>query len=290
MARRTAGHQDAYVAMEIARLRARHVADKERPKLPKSSASAPNWVRDAPADPEKALAAEIHAAPHRMFRPQISTKLKPLSVPTEIDVERIHEAANAAIRSCVGHRAFSRRDERRMVGLREAQRAPQKAFATLGKLARPRERLLNERLPGRRTLTAARRSPAKRARSLPEPEPEPELKQRGSHSPRLRKGDEVGSSDFNGVVQAVWSSRRTQTVRNGEVVEAKPRHEVLVRFESGAEWFPEHRLRLLRRPTKSELQSTLADLDPDLSSTLGRSLWTACAAQHLGGTRSLKLD
>ena len=100
MARRTAGHQDAYVAMEIARLRARHVADKERPKLPKSSASAPNWVRDAPADPEKALAAEIHAAPHRMFRPQISTKLKPLSVPTEIDVERIHEAANAAIRSC----------------------------------------------------------------------------------------------------------------------------------------------------------------------------------------------
>jgi hypothetical protein len=93
---------------------------------------------------------------------------------------------------------------------------------------------------------------------------------------------QAGAVPIAGVVQAIWQSRRATAIVNRVVVPAPLRREFLVRFELGAEWVQEENLVLLRRPSSAELMDSIAGLDPDLSTTLGRSL----AAQANAGPPS----
>ena len=172
-------------------------------------------------------------------------------------IAQIELAAERAMRGAKGLRA--RREERRLKGIRFASQNPKKAFANLGRLGGHSPK--RSRRPAGDSLEA---SPTGDEPSSP------------TNTGELRKGDEVavtGEPGAKGIVQGVWNSHRTSAVVDGEVVSARKRREIFVRFfPAGGGWFDEAQLTLLRHPTKQELRDTVFSTDPDLGSSLGRSL------------------
>ena len=179
-------------------------------------------------------------------------------------IAQIQLAAERAMRGAKGLRA--RREERRLKGIRYASRNPKKAFANLGRLGGDSPKRSRRPADGSATQAAAlEASPTGDEPSSPT-----------NTTCELRKGDEVaiiGEPGAKGIVQGVWNSHRTSAVVGGEVVSARKRREIFVRFfPAGAGWFDEAELTLLRHPTKQELRDTVFSTDPDLGSSLGRSL------------------
>ena len=178
-------------------------------------------------------------------------------------IAQIELAAERAMRGAKGLRA--RREERRLKGIRFASQDPKKAFANLGRLGGHSPKRSRRPAGGSPTQAAAlEASPTGDEPSSP------------TNTGELRKGDEVavtGEPGAKGIVQGVWNSHRTSAVVDGEVVSARKRREIFVRFfPAGGGWFDEAQLTLLRHPTKQELRDTVFSTDPDLGSSLGRSL------------------
>jgi hypothetical protein len=271
----------------IAALRARHATDRAASGLPpiekpgqskrRTEARSPSKSHLSPGkernedsveslevttprnDAHEALLAELQRAPGTLGGQQISSVLNSQTYAIQ---KACYDQGKAAIRETIGLRAAT--SHRRLAGHREAKRDPARAYSGLGGLAT-------------RHRSSLKRSPQRRLNALPR-SPGP-----GEVVP-LAKGDEVrvkqqGEAWMYGVVQAIWQSRRKTLVIDGAVVPALHLREVLVRFDVGAQWVSEDDLELLRHPSAQELRSSVKDLDPDLTTTLGRSLW----AQINGG-------
>ncbi len=271
----------------IAALRARHAQDRAASGLPpiekprqmkrRTGAESPNKSHLSPGKERKqnslkspeattprmnaheALLAELQRTPGEVGGQQISSGLTDQNYAIR---KECHDQGKAAIRETIGLRAAT--SHRRLAGHREAKRDPARAYSGLGGLA------TRHRSP--------KRSPQRRLEALPtSPAPDKVIP--------LAKGDEVrvkikgDDCRLNGIVQAIWQSRRDTLVIDGDVVPALRLREVLVRFDVGAQWVSEDELELLRHPSAEELRSSVKDLDPDLATTLGRSLW----AQINGG-------
>jgi hypothetical protein len=211
-------------------------------------------------DAHKALLEELAQAPGQMTETQqISSGLMGSHHAAQME---FHDQGRAAIRETIGLRAAT--THRRLAGHREAKRDPAKAFSGLGGLATRHKRSPPDRSPPRR-LEALPNSPV--------PDEAPPLA-KGDEVQVWPEGSEKRGTPMIGVVQAIWQSRRTTLVVNRVVIPAPRRREVLVRFEIGAQWVSEENLELFRHPSEEQLRNSIKDLDPDLTTTLGRSLWT----------------
>lgn len=280
------GYDDA-----IAALRARHAQDRAATGLPpikkpgrgsrRTGSVSPSKLRGSPGaersrdsrkspevstprvDAHEALLAELQRAPGTMGGQQIGSGLHDHNVAAQ---KECYDQGKAAIRETVGIRATA--SHRRLAGHREAKRDPVKAYSGLGGLAT-------------RHQSSLKRSPQRRLEALPNsPVPERVVALAKGDEVRLRQQrDDRSLNSMTGVVQAIWQSRRQTLVVDGTIVPALRLREVLVRFEVGAQWVSEDELELLRHPSAEELRSSIKDLDPDLTTTLGRSLW----AQISGG-------
>lgn len=210
-------------------------------------------------DAHEALLAELQRAPGLMHVGQISPGLTSRNYAAQME---FHDQGKAAIRETIGLRAAA--SHRRLAGQREAKRDPARAYSGLGGL-----------VTGHRS--SLKRSPPRRLDALANsPVPDNIVPLAKGDEVRVREegeeSGEAGETSMTGVVQAIWQWRRQTLVVDGVVMPAPRIREVLVRFDVGAQWFSEDKLDLIRHPSVEELRSSIKGLDPDLTTTLGRSL------------------